>query len=192
MSRGRAAPQPARLEPVATAPHGAAGRRGRRLPPRLRHIDPGPPPPLPLVPRHADGRRRRAPGRARDRRRPAGTGHRPHRLLQAAVASQGGDAARRHAPADARRRRGCRHARRLLAGSAVHRLRRPGEGRRLRGGRSVRLANARPARRSSTFAPSSTTPGREARGPTRSRRRGHPCPQTSTPRPGRIGCFQRC
>ena len=138
---GRAAPQPTRLEPVATAPHGAAGRRGRRLPPRLRHIDPGPPPPLPLVPRHADGRRRRAPRRARDRRRPAGTGHRPHGLLQAALASQGGDAARRHAPAHARR--GAAAPRPQAAGrSAVHRLRRPGEGRRLRRGRCVRLANA--------------------------------------------------
>ena len=103
---GRAAQNPTGLEPVEAAPHGAAGHRCRRLPPRLGHIDPGPSPPLPLVSRHADGRRRRAPRRACDRRRPAGSGHRPHGLLQAALAAQGGDPARRLAPAHARRGRG--------------------------------------------------------------------------------------
>ena len=61
------------------------------------------PRPLPLVPRHAAGRRP-DPARRQDRRhRPAGPHRRQDGLLQAALAAHPGAAPRRRVPADARR-----------------------------------------------------------------------------------------
>ena len=54
------------------------------------------PHPLPLVPRHVDGRRHHPSRREDHRHRPAGPRHRPHRLLQADRAAQGRAAARRN------------------------------------------------------------------------------------------------
>ena len=65
----------------------------------------------------------------------------PHRLLQAALAAQGGAAARRRAPADARRGAAAPRPK-TAGGSAVHRLPSPGEGRRLRRRGSAHLAHA--------------------------------------------------
>ena len=75
-SSGGPAPRPPRLRPVAARPPGAPRRRGRRLPPRRRHIERGLPHPFPLVPRYADGRGHRTLRRAHHRHRPAGADHR--------------------------------------------------------------------------------------------------------------------
>ena len=54
---GRPASQPSRIGTLAARPPGAPRRPGRRLPPGVGRRQPVPPHPLPLVPRHADGRR---------------------------------------------------------------------------------------------------------------------------------------
>ena len=100
---GRPAPQPSRIGAVAARPGGAPRRRCRHIQAGLRHIGHRAPHPLPLVQGVAHGRRDSAPERARDRRRQAGNGHRPHRLLQEAVAAQAGGASGRRAHAHARR-----------------------------------------------------------------------------------------
>ena len=93
---GSAAPQLPVGCPVAARPPGEARRRGRGLSPGLRRRQHPPSHPLPLVPRHVDGRRHHPSRREDHRHRPAGPRHRPHRLFQADRAAQGRAAARRN------------------------------------------------------------------------------------------------
>ena len=100
---GGPAPQSTRIGPVEASPPGAPRRRGRHISPRLDHIECGPSRPIPLVPRHAYGRRRH-PSRRRDHRyRPAGTYDRPDGFRQAALAAEAGAAPRSGPHADAGR-----------------------------------------------------------------------------------------
>ena len=96
-------PSRPRLGPVAARAPGTARRPGRRLPPRLHHIQHRLPSALPLVSRHADGRRPDSARRQDRRHRPAGTHVRQDGLQQAALATPAGDAPRSRPPADARR-----------------------------------------------------------------------------------------
>ena len=160
--RGWAAPEPAGLGAVAARSDGAAGRRWRRLPPVHQPYRPSPIPyasagisPMPMDAAVAlpDGRVIAVvrQGAATDR---TGFSKRLWRLREGTQPA----AALLLMPDEAR----LRHARRMLAGAPFYRLSGPGEGRRLRGRRCAPSGARPPGRRSSTFAPSSTTRGREA------------------------------
>ena len=90
---------------MAARPAGAAGCRRSHLPARCHYLQHRPPHPVPLVSRHAYGRRYRPGRRKGGLRREAGTHLRQDELLQAALEAQGGCAPPQRRPHPRARRR---------------------------------------------------------------------------------------